>query len=934
MAGRTRRARFIVLLVFGVVAFFLYTRNSTPVDAYREYYKQNPIGGGAVIRPPDEKETEQPPAVVGPEPQPTSTPVPLPIQETTSTTTTAQTSSSEASKPTPIVHPPQVPPEHHDDLPYQVVGEGRVEVSIEPIPTHTIEHWKKQPEHFPVSTTIQLPKGTAIPMPRIQRAVNKLSTNGADKERLAVIKASAEHAWKGYKEFAWGMDELRPVTGKVNNPFNAWGATLVDSLDTIWLMGLETEFEEAVDAVRNIDFTTSPRSDIPVFETTIRYLGGLIAAYDVSGRKYRDLLDKAVELAEVLFSVFDTPNRMPLTFFRWRPAFSSQPHRAGNRIILAEIGTLSLEFTRLAQLTGEPKYYDAVARITDEFEKWQNFTRLPGMWPTQLDASGCGKPVQKPEKVAHPDDSGRDITAGSPVKTDGKDSTPQNTSDDPSLSNRKRQLDSIAGDNDTTTHEEKLKNDTSLKAVPRQLQSLGTTGSDVCLPQGLASSSKNSPEIYTLSGASDSMYEYLPKEYILLGGQLDQYRTMYLDSADTMIAKLLFKPMTKDKKDILMSGELKISPNYSQPIEERGYFETFKAEAAHLACFAGGMFAMGGVLFDKPEHVDIGSKLTDGCVWAYNITATGIMPEGAELLACDETWGDCAWNDTKWWSALDPYMEERLNVHDAGAPDYSASPPLHEAVDKVAPDPVPQAEQPPSLAGPPPSNIDPASPPHHEAVDKPAPDLVPQAEQPPSLTGPPPSKVDLEKKADYYAALKTKRQLDDDSSRSEPPRPQPVDWGLGSSDTRDTEPEIDSVYEYQQPLSHEEYVKQKIEEERLPPGFTRITFRKYILRPEAIESVFYMYRITGDQYWRDVGWNMFTSIDTHTRTVHGNSAIDDITRQAPNQVDQMESFWLAETLKYFYLLYDDPDTWSLDEWVLNTEAHLFKRPKYEFKVAT
>ena len=143
-------------------------------------------------------------------------------------------------------------------------------------------------------------------------------------------------------------------------------------------------------------------------------------------------------------------------------------------------------------------------------------------------------------------------------------------------------------------------------------------------------------------------------------------------------------------------------------------------------------------------------------------------------------------------------------------------------------------------------------------------------------------------------------------------------------------PPTSSIYQPEQPLSHEEFVQRKIEEERLPPGYTHITFRKYILRPEAIESVFYMYRITGNQYWRDVGWNMFTSIDSHTRAPHGNSAIDDVTKSAPEPKDEMESFWLAETLKYFYLLYDDPDKWSLNDWVLNTEAHLFRRPEYEF----
>jgi mannosyl-oligosaccharide alpha-1,2-mannosidase len=115
-------------------------------------------------------------------------------------------------------------------------------------------------------------------------------------DRLAVIKAAAEHTWRGYREHAWGRDEIKPVSGKSGDPFNGWGATLVDGLDTLWIMGMKTEFEEAVKYVETIDFTTSPRSDIPLFETTIRYLGGLIAAYEVSDAKYRALLDKAVEL--------------------------------------------------------------------------------------------------------------------------------------------------------------------------------------------------------------------------------------------------------------------------------------------------------------------------------------------------------------------------------------------------------------------------------------------------------------------------------------------------------------------------------------------------------------------------------------------------------------------------------------------------------------
>ena len=71
---------------------------------------------------------------------------------------------------------------------------------------------------------------------------------------------------------------------------------------------------------------------------------------------------------------------------------------------------------------------------------------------------------------------------------------------------------------------------------------------------------------------------------------------------------------------------------------------------------------------------------------------------------------------------------------------------------------------------------------------------------------------------------------------------------------------------------------------------------------------------------------MFVAIDKHTSTVYGNSAIDDVTKTNPELSDEMESFWIAETLKYFYLLFAEEDVISLDEWVLNTEAHPFRRP--------
>ena len=184
-------------------------------------------------------------------------------------------------------------------------------------------HWSQQPEHFPVPTEniIQLPTGEPKAIPKIQYdfKVESVEEKTDRESKREIIKEAFLFSWAGYKQKAWAQDELTPVSGKYRNPFNGWGATLVDSLDTLWMMGLKDEFEEAVRAVKDIDFTTSPRNDIPLFETVIRYLGGLVAAYDVSDGAHRILLDKAVELADILMGAFDTPNRMPMTFYLWKP---------------------------------------------------------------------------------------------------------------------------------------------------------------------------------------------------------------------------------------------------------------------------------------------------------------------------------------------------------------------------------------------------------------------------------------------------------------------------------------------------------------------------------------------------------------------------------------------------------------------------------------
>lgn len=95
--------------------------------------------------------------------------------------------------------------------------------------------------------------------------------------------------------------------------------------------------------------------------------------------------------------------------------------------------------------------------------------------------------------------------------------------------------------------------------------------------------------------------------------------------------------------------------------------------------------------------------------------------------------------------------------------------------------------------------------------------------------------------------------------------------------------------------------------------------------PEAIESIFILHRITGDETLRGRAWTMFTNIVRLTKTDIAHAGLDDVGADEPHKSDRMESFWPAETLKYFYLLFSEPDVVSLDEYVFNTEAHPLRR---------
>lgn len=198
------------------------------------------------------------------------------------------------------------------------------------------------------------------------------TTAPLDRAALAAqVRAEFLHCWEAYKRYAWGHDELKPVS----RTFKDWHAatllmTPVDALDTMLVMGLK---EEADTTKAFILENLSLDRDIQVknFEITIRLLGGLLSSYQMTGD--RRLLALAEDLGNRLLPVFDSPTGMPYMYVNLKTGKTS-----GAKSNPAEIGTLVLEFGTLARLTKRDVFYDKPKKALVELFKRRAKTGLVG----------------------------------------------------------------------------------------------------------------------------------------------------------------------------------------------------------------------------------------------------------------------------------------------------------------------------------------------------------------------------------------------------------------------------------------------------------------------------------------------------------------------------------------------------------------------------
>lgn len=340
---------------------------------------------------------------------------------------------------------------------------------------------------------------------------------------------------------------------------------------------------------------------------------------------------------------------------------------------------------------------------------------------------------------------------------------------------------------------------------------------------------------------------------MLLGGVEEVYRKMYMKTIVAIRENMLFRPMIPGDDDILISGKVTSNGKQSENL--------LIPEITHLTCFIGGMVGMSAKIFGIEGDLEIAKKLTDGCVWAYGATQSGIMPEGAEVIACESA-ENCAWNQTLYYERLDgsaayrdanlkDYLENKEKL-DAEAKEMNLNPTDAEreqnALAKAGAVGEPQgyATQKGTVAG--------------SSTKVKGGDTLPAGRSGAGSGDTKSSdagslkKDSLETKSDEAGAFKlkdkpaslTKRQsgaagtMDDSEKES-----------MFKQKSANTEAELKSMAGGRQlekgtnsqkplpaetlpdplrPLSHKEYVESRIKKEALPPGFTSINARKYILR--------------------------------------------------------------------------------------------------------
>ncbi|KAG0668219.1 hypothetical protein C6P45_004920 [Maudiozyma exigua] len=372
----------------------------------------------------------------------------------------------------------------------------------------------------------------------------------------------------------------------------SWPIEEVDSLDTLYIMGERKLFDKIIERIEVTDFKIPPQQMevIDIVDISNRLLGGMLSAYELSQNKI--LLMKAKDLADFLLRSFDTPNRVELLNYSWKTPFKNRfAYMDAN---IADLTKMTLEFTRLTQLTNSNKYFNTMFHIWSMVTKSSDFLNLDFLFPNLVDASTCSlvttEEVQKGEHQ--------------------RDSRIMKSIDGNLKFVHCHQLNHFPENSNTFELNEKL-----LPLYDTILQLYALTQTD------LLKDPKQSPT----STIKKSSFFY--------------------NSAMTQINKFFkFEPMHPDSEqwsNMVVLANLDTNPIFSPSTNELSIQLRRDFKFHPQSCTLGATLSYGSKLFSNQEHLDLASKLTQTC-FQFAMLRGGAMAE-MSLDPCTST--NCVFNE-------------------------------------------------------------------------------------------------------------------------------------------------------------------------------------------------------------------------------------------------------------------------------------------------
>ncbi|KAK0401602.1 hypothetical protein QR680_015871 [Steinernema hermaphroditum] len=188
--------------------------------------------------------------------------------------------------------------------------------------------------------------------------------SGPTNDRQKAVVDAMKHSWKGYRDYAWGHDTLKPISKGYSEWFST-GLTIIDSLDTLFIMGMDDEFADAKDWVEQ-ELSFDKDKYVSFFEATIRLLGGLLSAFHLSGE--RIFLDKARDVGGRLAGAMLSPSGIAFSDVNLKTGEGKQPAWGGESS-LSEVTTVQLEFRDLARVTKNSTFEKLAFKISEHIHE-------------------------------------------------------------------------------------------------------------------------------------------------------------------------------------------------------------------------------------------------------------------------------------------------------------------------------------------------------------------------------------------------------------------------------------------------------------------------------------------------------------------------------------------------------------------------------------